>query len=97
MRLINVKDLDRTPLRCQRLLMRLVRYRAKAEYAPVKDLVVADTLSSSIAEEVEPHVQMLDSRLSMSPQKKAELPSCSRDGATLQAAIIHTLTGWSNY
>jgi len=34
--LINVKDLDNTPLRCQRLLMRLMRYGAKAEYAPGK-------------------------------------------------------------
>ena len=45
--LINVKDLDRTALRFQRLLIRLRRYKAKAEFATGKELVDDDALSRS--------------------------------------------------
>ena len=45
--LVNTKNLQETPLRCQRLLMRLLRFDLTAMYAPGKDLVVADTLSRS--------------------------------------------------
>ena len=42
---MNKKSLDDCPLRCQRLLMRLLKLKAKAEYHPGKMLFVADTLS----------------------------------------------------
>ena len=45
--LMNSEDLDNVPIRCQRLLMRLMRFNPTAEYAPGKTLVTADTLSRS--------------------------------------------------
>ncbi|KAL6491496.1 hypothetical protein MHYP_G00018410 [Metynnis hypsauchen] len=45
--LINNRTLDNVPLRCQRLLMRLMRFNPIAEYAPGKTLIIADTLSRS--------------------------------------------------
>ena len=43
--IINDKDLDVIPVRCTRLMMRLMRFTGIAEYAPRKSLVIADLLS----------------------------------------------------
>ena len=42
--LINGSDLNAVPMRCQRLLMRMMRYNLKAQHVPGKELIVADTL-----------------------------------------------------
>ena len=81
--LINNKDLCDTPLRCQRLLMRLMKYNCTAVYVPGKHLVVADTLSrvplkSSVTEcgdlsdEVEEHIQMVTNHWPVSQGKLEE-------------------------
>ena len=43
--LVNQQASYRSTLRCQRMLMRLMRFRVTATYVPGKNMVVADTLS----------------------------------------------------
>lgn len=43
--LFNYKNLDEVPLRCQRLLIRMMRFSPKAKYTPGKTLLIADTIS----------------------------------------------------
>ena len=76
--LINEKDLDRVPLRCQRLLMHMHRYNATAEYAPGKTMVISDALSRSprscvettCDKEVKVYVGMVEENLTMTDHRK---------------------------
>ena len=86
--------------------MGLMRYNAKAEYSPGKTLVVSDALSrspmndpsvSSTEEDVNLHVHLIESNLPVSPGKRSELHTSTRDDATLQSAIGYTLRGWPRY
>ncbi|XP_043206059.1 uncharacterized protein K02A2.6-like [Amphibalanus amphitrite] len=43
--LLNSKDIDLAPVRCQRMLLRLMRYGFVAEHCPGKQMVVSDLLS----------------------------------------------------
>ena len=52
--LINTKSLADTPVRCQRLLMRLARFSPKAQCVPGKYMVVADALSRDGANTIMP-------------------------------------------
>lgn len=105
--LINGTDLNKVPLRCQRLLMRLMRYRPTAEHVKGKDMWVSDTLSRQPLkltvndieniDEIEQFVADVRSHWPMSDRRLVEMQKATADDATLQAAINYTVNGWPIY
>jgi len=100
--LINNTDLDKVPIRCQRLLMRLMRYSIHAEHVPGKDLVVADALSrgplatqiSYMEQEIEQHLEALRMEWPVSDHKLQVIRAETDNDPVLQKAIKYTLEGW---
>ena len=104
--LINQKDLVVSPIRCQRMLMRLMRYNVKAEYMPGKDSVVADTLSRSpltdtesdtLEQDVDNHVDAVRISWPASDQKLEALLKATSIDVQLSAAFMCTRKGWLKY
>jgi hypothetical protein len=104
--LINSKDLHDTPLRCQRLLIRLMRFNPCAIYTPGKFLVIADTLSRSplstehedavivLEEDVTAHINMIRTSWPASDRRLEEIACESSKDKILSAAMHHTVNGW---
>ena len=103
--LMDTRDLDQVPVRCQRLLMRLMPFNLKAEHIPGKQLIVADMLSrqpmneniSNTEDEVAVHVNTVLQSKPMSDRKLAEIQSETKQDDELQKVIELTLTGWPQH
>ncbi|KAL8590395.1 hypothetical protein ACOMHN_011609 [Nucella lapillus] len=99
--LINTNDLHDTPLRCQRLLIRLMRFNVKAEFTPGKYLIVADALSrgplkqqvdeiSSTEEDVAAHLDLVRASWPSTDKFLEEIASETINDKVLSAALAHT-------
>ncbi|KAK3085333.1 hypothetical protein FSP39_001659 [Pinctada imbricata] len=102
--LINTQDLNKAPLRCQRLLMRLRRFNLTAKHVPGKQLVVPDTLSrspisdfeSSTIEDVSAYVDCVIHNKPLSDTKLKEIKACTSTDPVLPDIMRYTLSGWQN-
>lgn len=107
--LMNNKDLQDCPVRCQRMLMRLMRFHFTAEYLPGKKMIVADTLSRSpqettsegetvrLEEDVEMHVNAVRATWPATDNKLEQIAEESQKDPLMQAAIRYTREGWPRY
>ena len=104
--LINKKDIQDTPVRCQRMLMRLMRFNVTAEFVPGKEMVVADALSrepaiedeseriDSITQQVRVQVDEMKAAWPASDQKLEQLKQATRQDIQLPYVIQYTMHGW---
>ena len=105
--LINHQDLDRVPLRCQRLLMRMMRFKVKAEHVPGKELVVTDTLSrnplavslqtSDIEDDVKAYVDAAEMVRPASHEKLEQIKHSTSSDPQLRRVLDYTVNGWPKY
>lgn len=104
--LINATDLDRVPIRCQRLLMRLMRYNPIAEHEAGTNIPVADLLSRqpqreinniTITEDVECHIEWIQANWPASVNKLLEIRRATKADKNMQEAMKLTINGWPKY
>ena len=94
--IINVKDLGGTLIRCQRLLIQLMRYNGIAQFSPGKTLILADLLSwkplkfdndKDLENEVQFHVHAITSGIPASKEKIQIIQEESRKDSLICQAI----------
>uniref|UniRef100_A0A8C7X6F1 ribonuclease H n=1 Tax=Oryzias sinensis TaxID=183150 RepID=A0A8C7X6F1_9TELE len=105
--LVNSRSLDDVPLRCQRLLMRLMRYNPEAVYVPGKTLVVADTLSrcpqartrepTDMHSEVECYIATIVQSIPASQSRIDGIRAATAKDSELQTVIELVRKGWPEY
>lgn len=102
------RDLDQTPARCQRLLIRLMRFRPEVTYVPGKNLVIADALSrcptphttdemqKTLEEDITLSVEMIRRKACTSARLEDIRHATDKDDL-LQSVMDYTEAGWPNY
>ena len=104
--IINSQDLDKAPIRCQRLLMRLMRFSITAKYVPGKELTVANALSRTPLEnqeiqdteqEILVHVEATLETKPVSPQKLTQIKQETTTDEQLQIAMKYVKHGWPEH
>ena len=103
--LINTRDLDKVPLRCQRLLLRFLRYEVEAVHVPGKDMTVADTLSraptvgavneptSILSAEIEESIGAIAADLGLA-DKLQSIATSTADDSDLQKVLHYVQHRW---
>lgn len=102
--MINAMDLDKVPLRCQRLLIRLMKFNPVDEYMSGKNLVVVDAISKHPKPGIDETVLEADFQAHISAMEETEKkPAFKR--IKVETAKDHTLQlvkgyverGWPAY
>lgn len=102
--LMSSKDIDGTPIRCQRLLLRLMRFNFEVRHVPGKELVIADALSrkpvphssedEALCDEVTSYVDSVMTSKPVTPKRLEALRAATVHDPELQQVINYTLNGW---
>ena len=104
--LINSQDISRTPARCQRLLLRLMKFNACAIHCPGKEMYVADALSRNpmpitevdeikyVEEEVKSYIDNIEENWPATNEKIEQIREATKHDDIIQEVIHYTIHGW---
>ena len=100
--ILMTKDLDTTPLRCHRMLMRMMRSNAKVFHRPGKELLIADALSifptnkqdSQIQEVVDSHIEYFEEDTSVTPDGLNKIRAATVHDSDLRQVVFYVLHKW---
>ncbi|XP_056109383.1 uncharacterized protein K02A2.6-like [Rhinichthys klamathensis goyatoka] len=95
------KPLHQTPLRLQRMLLRLQRYNLKVKYKPGKEMHIADALSRAYLDECdeelleeELEVNVITTQLPVTEKKLQEFRKETAEDPEMQKLKEYSIKGW---
>lgn len=104
--LIKDKDIDKAPVRCQRMLLRLLRYNPVVENCPGKDLVVADQLSrlpleqssdTDCENDINLYVDSVISGIPITKSRLDQMRDALQSDSVLSQVVYYTVNGWPEH
>ena len=103
--LINMCDLYKVPILCQRLLIRMIRCSPEAQYVPGKQLVVADTLLrapqpreiSEIEWEIAADIAAIEQGWPLTSKRLSLIHEATQEDEELSAVFRYTDSGWPSH
>ena len=102
--LLTTKDLDQAPIRCQRLLLRMMRFSPEVRHIPGKELVIADALSRNpvphtasderSADEVQLSIDAIQALWPASRERLHDIMEATSRDAVLTQVKLYIQKGW---
>jgi hypothetical protein len=100
--LLTTKDLDQGPVRCQRMLMKMMRFNATVRHVPGKDNIVADTLSRAPlpntgeddSESINEYIESVKATWPTTESRLNDIKVATARDSTLQVLSEYIINGW---
>jgi hypothetical protein len=102
--LLSKKNIDEAPIRCQRLLLRMMRFNPTTRHVPGKEMVISDALSraplqdtgkdTELASEVEAYVDMIQLNWPVLPARISQIKKTMESDEVLGVVAEYIVNGW---